>query len=78
MGTSSEFHDGVQLKFYENLAQRYYTLPDWVQKTFVTVKAWSSLLNNNGTLMCNPTNFLKLTLSQYGKTFSLFATPVAY
>ena len=50
MGTSSEFHDGVQLKFYENLAQRYYTLPDWVQKTFVTVKAWSSLLNNNGNL----------------------------
>ena len=50
MGTSSEFHDGAQLKFYENLAQRYYTLPDWFQKTFVTVKAWSSLLNNNGNL----------------------------
>ena len=45
MGTSSQFHDGVQLKFYPNLAQRYYTL-DWVQETFL--KAWSSLLNNNG------------------------------
>ena len=26
MGTSSQFHDGAQLKFYPNLAQRYYTL----------------------------------------------------
>ena len=28
--------------------------------------------------MCNSTNFLRLTLSQYGKAFSLSATPVAY
>ena len=43
MGTSSQFHDGAQLKFYPHLAQqRYYILLDWVQKTFV--KAWSSLL----------------------------------
>ena len=48
MGTSSQFHDGAQLKFYPHLAQRYYTLLDWVQETFV--KAWSSLLNNNGNL----------------------------
>ena len=25
MGTCSQFHDGAQLKFYPNLAQRYYT-----------------------------------------------------
>ena len=25
MGTSSQFHDGAQLKFYPHLAQRYYT-----------------------------------------------------
>ena len=42
MGTSSQFHDGAQLKFYPHLAQRYYTLLDWVQETFV--KVWSSLL----------------------------------
>ena len=29
-------------------------------------------------LMYNPTNFLRLTLSQYGKTFGLSAIPVAY
>ena len=46
--TSSQFYDGARLKFYPNLAQRYYTLLDWVQKTFV--KAWSSLLNNNANL----------------------------
>ena len=28
--------------------------------------------------MCNSTNFFRLTLSQYGKAFSLSATPVAY
>ena len=48
MGTSSQFHDGAQLKFYPHLAQRYYTLLDWVQETFV--KARSSLLNNTGNL----------------------------
>ena len=42
MGTSSQFHDGAQLKFYPHLAQRYYTLLDWVQETFVIT--WSSLL----------------------------------
>ena len=36
MGTSSQFHDGAQLKFYPNLAQRYYTLLDWVQKSFLS------------------------------------------
>ena len=40
MGTSSQFHDGAQLKFYPHLAQRYCTLLDWVQETFV--KGWSS------------------------------------
>ena len=29
-------------------------------------------------LMYNPTNFLRLTLSQYGKAFGLSAIPVAY
>ena len=48
MGASSQFHDGAQLTFYPHLAQRYYTLLDWVQETFV--KTWSSLLNNNGNL----------------------------
>ena len=48
MRTLSQFHDGAQLKFYPHLAQRYYTLLDWVQETFV--KTWSSLLNNNGNL----------------------------
>ena len=31
-----------------------------------------------GTLIYNSTNFLGLTLSQYGKAFGLSATPVAY
>ena len=48
MGLSSQFHDGVKLKFYPHVAQRYYTFLDWVQEAFV--KAWSSLLNNNGNL----------------------------
>ena len=48
METSSQFHDGAQLKLYRNLAQRYYTLLEWIQETFV--KAWSSLLNNNANL----------------------------
>ena len=48
MGTSSQFHDGAQLKFYPHLAQRYYALQDYAQETFA--KAWSSLLNNNGNL----------------------------
>ena len=51
------------------MAQRYYTLLDWVQETFG--KAWSS--NNNGNL-----NYLTLTLSQYGKDFGLSAAPVYY
>ena len=75
MGISSQFHDGAQLKFYPHLAQRYYALLDWAQETFA--KAWSSLLNNNGKLMCNSTNFLRLNLSQYGKAFRL-STPVTY
>ena len=48
METSSQFHDGARLKLYRNLAQRYYTLLEWTQETFV--KAWSSLLNNNANL----------------------------
>ena len=48
MGTSSQFHDSAQLKFYPHLAQRYYTLLDWIQETFV--KARSSLLNNTRNL----------------------------
>ena len=48
MRTSSQFHEGAKLKFYPNLAQRYYTLLDWVQETFI--KACSSLLSNNGNL----------------------------
>ena len=75
MGISSQFHDGAQLKFYPHLAQRYYALLDWAQETFA--KAWSSLLYNNGKLMCNSTNFLRLNLSQYGKAFRL-STPVTY
>ena len=42
MGTPSQFHDDAQLQFYPHFAQKYYTLLDWVQETFV--KAWSSLL----------------------------------
>ena len=42
IGTSSHFHDGAQLKFYPQVAQRYYTLLDWVQETFL--KTWSSFL----------------------------------
>ena len=45
---TSQFHEGAKLKFYPNLAQRYYTLLDWVQETLAM--AWSSLLNNNGNL----------------------------
>ena len=30
------------------------------------------------TLIYNSTSFLRLALSQYGKTFGLSATPVAY
>ena len=75
MGISSQFHDGTQSKFYLRLAQRYYALLDWAQETFA--KAWSSLLKNSGKLMCNSTNFLRLTLSKYGKAFRL-STPVTY
>ena len=42
MVTSSQFHDGTQLKFYPHVAQRYYILSDWAQENFF--KAWSSLL----------------------------------
>ena len=79
MGTSSQFHYGAQLKFYPHSAQRYYTLLDWVQENFV--KAWRPLLlfqTIRETLLCNSTNFRRLTLSQYGKAFSLSAAPVAY
>ena len=62
MGTSPQFHDGVQLKFYPHLAQRYYTLLDWIQETFS--KAWSSLVllwTIMETLMCNSSCSVKLT-----------------
>ena len=33
MGTASQLHGGAQLEFYPHLAQRYYTLLDWIQET---------------------------------------------
>ena len=47
MGTSFQFHDGVQLKFYLHLAQNAASELG-SKETFV--KAWSYLLNNNGNL----------------------------
>ena len=79
MDTFFQFHEGAQLKLYPHLAQKYYTLLDWVQETFA--KAWSSLLlfsTITETLMCNSIYFLISTLRQYGKSFSLSATLAAY
>ena len=68
MGTSSQLYDDALLKFYPRLAQRYYTLLDCVKEALCNVQF----------VMCNFTNFLRLTLTQYGKAFSLSASPVAY
>ena len=76
MGIFSQFHDGAQFKFYPHVAQRYYKLLDGIQRTFV--KSWSSLLNNDGNLNVQLIMFLSLAIGQYGKAFSLSATPVAY
>ena len=49
MGTSSQFQDGAQLKFYPHLAQGYYILLDCVQETFVkALELPFTVLNNNG------------------------------
>ena len=78
METSSQFHDGA-IKFYPHLAQRYYTLLDWVEETFVKgLGLLFTVLNNNGNLNVQFNYFFRLTLSQYGKAFSLSATPFAY
>ena len=71
MGTSFQFHDGVQLNILP-------TLRDTASKLCskeIFVKAWSYLLNNNGNL--SSTNLHRLTFSQFGQAFGLFATPVA-
>ena len=71
MGISSQFHDGAQLKFYPHLAQRYYTLMDSIQETFV--QAWSFLLlfsTITETLMCNSSCSFKLT-SHLAKSLNL-------
>ena len=76
METPSQFHDGVQLNVLPSLSSEI--LPaNWAHKK-AFVKAWSSLLNNNGNLIYNSTNFLRLTLSQYGKAFSLSTIQVGY
>ena len=75
METSSQFHDCIQLNVLPTLSSKI--LPaNWAHKK-AFVKVWSSLLNNNGNLIYNSTNLLRLTLSQYGKAFSLSTTPVA-
>ena len=48
MGASSKFHDGVQLNILATLSLRD-TAPEMGSKE-AFVKAWSSLLNNNGNL----------------------------
>ena len=66
MGTSSQFHDGTQLKFYQHLAQRYCTFGVGSRNLCQDLE----LLNNNGNLtMCNLTKFLRLTLIQYDIQF---------
>ena len=51
MGTSSQSDDSAQLEFYQHLGQRYYTLLDLVQKTFVkALELPVTVLNNNGNL----------------------------
>ena len=72
---SNIISNSTKCNLSNSLAQRYYALLDWAQETFA--KAWSSLLKNSGKLMCNSTNFLRLTLSKYGKAFRL-STPVTY
>ena len=68
MGNTSQFHDGAQLRSYPHLAQSYYT----------SGLGSRNLCQGLGAPLWNSTNFVKLTLSQYGKAFGLSATPVAY
>ena len=65
MGTSSQFHDGAQLKFYPHF--RSEILHVWIKFKKPLSRSGSSLLNNNGNLQCNSTNFLRLTLSNMVK-----------
>ena len=79
MGTSSQFHDGAQLNVTHT--QLRDTIHVWIGFNKPLSQPWSSLFlfqTITETLMCNSTNFLRLTLSQYGKALSLSATPVAY
>ena len=69
MGTSSQFHDGVQLNVLPTfssdilLLNRVQKKPLWMPGApFWTIMKTS---------MYNSTNFLRLTLSQYGKAFGL-------
>ena len=59
MGTSSQFRDGVHLNILPTLSLRDTASELDSKETFV--KAWSSLF----------TNFVRLTLSQYGRAFDL-------
>ena len=52
MGTSSEFHDGAQLKFYPHLAQRYYSYTYGLGSRNLCqgLELPFTVLNNNGKL----------------------------
>ena len=63
MGTSSQLYDGAQLKFYPHLTQRYYF---WSEFKKPLSRPGAPFKTITKTLIYNSTNFLILTLSQYG------------
>ena len=76
MGTSSQFHYGVQLNTLPTLSSEILLL-NWPQKKplWMPVAPFWTIMES---LIYNSTNFLRLTLCQYGKSLGLCATPVAY
>ena len=69
MGTSSQFHDGVQLNILPTLSSEILLL-NWVQKKPLR-RPGAPFKTIMETLIYNSTNFLGLTLIQYGKAFGL-------
>ena len=65
MGTSSQFHDGAQLKFYPHF--RSEILHVWIKFKKPLSRSGSSLLNNNGNLSAIQLIFLDQLLVNMAK-----------
>ena len=76
MGTSSEFHDGIQLNILPTLSLEILLLSLAQKKPLRGLGDPFKIIME--TLKYNSTNFLRLTLNQSGKAIGLSATPVAY